>query len=658
MQRGYIVRDRRRYIAVSLLSCVFSLSAVTATVDAGSMFGWLHQNNQSQALAATTPVPNPYATNNVAATTAGYAAPGYTTAGYAAPGYAAPGYAAPGYTTAGYAPTNYANPSYANPNYANPSYARAGYGYTGYAAPRTTVGYAPPATTTAAAIPVPPPPASVRGQSSKRCCFSGCCLFGSKKQPTYAATQPPPTAAPALAAAATAPPTTACHSGSCGPGWCQQTVVRYVPQIAYRTAYQPVPVTTYRTTTTINPQNGLPRTCTRPCTSYSYQARRVPYTTYRPVYTTVPVSDTVGGAPATPAGYNAGYAGAQAGGNCASCQTGAATGWQNAATGAPGYTPGNAAALPAGPTAPGATGGPSATPWRRVEPGAATTGQPPAAQGYGAPAAPAAAPQGYGANPPGATPWGPASNASPWGPASGAAPPTSGQEADRRPALRPEYDDAAYGQYDQTNGAAAPAYQEPQQNAQNYLKPVPMPESLRRRATPSNTRIDGGNDAAVYGPSQPTVTDNRRPSQKTTDGSYGSTGFPGSGDMFTTPNRSVPADYDRPRSNVAPPPLDKLELWETRKQHDRRAVPDLERARRVRDSAPVYPDDNTARRDVVEPSRGVRPLHEDETQPSTRYAAVPIDWSREHRQTSHASSVSTGHSTESDSQQNGWRPIR
>ena len=80
---------------------------------------------------------------------------------------------------------------------------------------------------------------------------------------------------------------------SCGPGWCRDTVVQYVPQIAYRTAYEPVPVTTYKTTTTINPQTGLPRTCTRPCTSYTYQASRVPYTTYRPVYTTVPVTDTL-----------------------------------------------------------------------------------------------------------------------------------------------------------------------------------------------------------------------------------------------------------------------------------------------------------------------------------------------------------------------------
>ena len=93
----------------------------------------------------------------------------------------------------------------------------------------------------------------------------------------------------------------------CQKGWCQQTVLRYQPQIAYRTDYQPVPVTTYKTSTTINPANGLPRTCTRPCTSYTWQARRVPYTTYRPIYTTVPVADDCG---CNPNGGNAGGFGA------------------------------------------------------------------------------------------------------------------------------------------------------------------------------------------------------------------------------------------------------------------------------------------------------------------------------------------------------------
>lgn len=77
---------------------------------------------------------------------------------------------------------------------------------------------------------------------------------------------------------------------NCGPGTCQQTVVQYVPQTAFRTVWASVPVTSYRTTTSYNPATGLPITCTRPCTSHTWQARRVPYTTYRPVYSTVPVT--------------------------------------------------------------------------------------------------------------------------------------------------------------------------------------------------------------------------------------------------------------------------------------------------------------------------------------------------------------------------------
>ena len=97
-------------------------------------------------------------------------------------------------------------------------------------------------------------------------------------------------------------------AGCCGDGaYCEQTVVNYVPQTSYRTVWQPVPVTTYRRTTHCNPTTGLPITCTRPCTSYTYQARRVPYTSYRPVYSKVPVSvptQTVNYLPAANTGCN------------------------------------------------------------------------------------------------------------------------------------------------------------------------------------------------------------------------------------------------------------------------------------------------------------------------------------------------------------------
>ena len=92
-------------------------------------------------------------------------------------------------------------------------------------------------------------------------------------------------------AATTAYSPAACNTCSDG-SYCEQTVVQYVPQVAYRTVWQPVPVTTYKRTVSCNPMTGLPIECTKPCTTYSYQARRVPYTTYRPVYGKVPVCNT------------------------------------------------------------------------------------------------------------------------------------------------------------------------------------------------------------------------------------------------------------------------------------------------------------------------------------------------------------------------------
>ena len=145
------------------------------------------------------------------------------------------------------------------------------------------------------------------------------------------------------------------QAGSCGPGYCQQTVVRYVPQVSYRTVYQPVPVTTYRRTSYANPQTGLPITCVRPCTTYTYQARRVPYTTYRPVYTTVPL--TTAATPTTTANYapapNAGCNGCSTG----FASSGYATPWYSTtpyASSAP-----SSSSYPSSPAA-------SASPWRRV----------------------------------------------------------------------------------------------------------------------------------------------------------------------------------------------------------------------------------------------------------------------------------------------------
>lgn len=109
-------------------------------------------------------------------------------------------------------------------------------------------------------------------------------LTGKKRNAAQTVYSPTTTMTAATAA------NTAANGSCCGPGHCEQTVLRYVPQVAYRTVWQPVPVTTYRRTVSYSPETGLPLTCTQPCTTYQYQARRVPYTTFRPTYAQVPVT--------------------------------------------------------------------------------------------------------------------------------------------------------------------------------------------------------------------------------------------------------------------------------------------------------------------------------------------------------------------------------
>ena len=176
-------------------------------------------------------------------------------------------------------------------------------------------------------------------------------------------------------AAAPSPPVT--PGASCGPGYCEETVVRYVPQVAYRTVWQPVPVTTYRRTVNYNPSTGLPITCTQPCTTYTYQARRVPYTTFRPVYTTVPVSS-----PATavaPVAAPSSFTAVPAPSSCNACTTPSASVYESyPSTSSPYYS-----------TTPDATSStpPGATPWQPVEPTPTpqgSNGWPPAYEGSGA----------------------------------------------------------------------------------------------------------------------------------------------------------------------------------------------------------------------------------------------------------------------------------
>lgn len=89
---------------------------------------------------------------------------------------------------------------------------------------------------------------------------------------------------------------------------CSRTVVNYVPQTAFRTEYKQIPVTQYRPVTSTDPCTGCTVTCMRPCTTFTLQAQRVPYTTFRPEYRTetfqVPVTtitnDCMAGTPGMP----------------------------------------------------------------------------------------------------------------------------------------------------------------------------------------------------------------------------------------------------------------------------------------------------------------------------------------------------------------------
>lgn len=145
-------------------------------------------------------------------------------------------------------------------------------------------------------------------------------------------------------------------SCGCGAAYCEQTVVNYVPQTAYRTVWQPVPVTTYKRTTRCNPATGLPITCVQPCTNYTYQARRVPYTSYRPVYSKVPVTVPT---------RNLSYMPAVGTSGCNSCSTGLAASQYSSVPnyGSPGYS------VPSANDYSGYSRDvPGATPWRSIEP--------------------------------------------------------------------------------------------------------------------------------------------------------------------------------------------------------------------------------------------------------------------------------------------------
>ncbi len=142
------------------------------------------------------------------------------------------------------------------------------------------------------------------------------CLFG-RSQTTYV---PPyaPSYAPAYAPQSYAP---AYNSGCapCQPQTCQPQVCQYVPQTCYRTVYQQVPVTTQRAVTRCNPLTGCPTTCYYPMTTWTRQARRVPYTTYRLVYSNP--CNTCGGY----GSYSGGVSTVSSGAASCGCGTGTTT---------------------------------------------------------------------------------------------------------------------------------------------------------------------------------------------------------------------------------------------------------------------------------------------------------------------------------------------
>ena len=56
----------------------------------------------------------------------------------------------------------------------------------------------------------------------------------------------------------------------------------YAPRTSYRTVWTPVPVTQYRPVSYVNPLSTNGVSALRPCTTYQWQARRVPYISYQP----------------------------------------------------------------------------------------------------------------------------------------------------------------------------------------------------------------------------------------------------------------------------------------------------------------------------------------------------------------------------------------
>jgi len=146
---------------------------------------------------------------------------------------------------------------------------------------------------------------------------------------------------------------TANYPGSCAPTATRPMVVRYIPRTCYRTVWVSVPVTTYRPVNTCDPVTGCQVTCMRPCTSMTWQARRVPYTTfravYRPAWLPALFAAPACGPAGCPTGVTCGPGGCPTGAGCGVRTFGAAFGACNGA-GCRSCAPVSPATPPAGPS--------------------------------------------------------------------------------------------------------------------------------------------------------------------------------------------------------------------------------------------------------------------------------------------------------------------
>lgn len=85
------------------------------------------------------------------------------------------------------------------------------------------------------------------------------------------------------------------YAGGCDPcnQGCQRLTTNYAPDPYYRTTWVQMPVTNYRPVATVTA--GYPATTLQPCTTYIWQARRLPsYEAFRPLYANYAPAPTAG----------------------------------------------------------------------------------------------------------------------------------------------------------------------------------------------------------------------------------------------------------------------------------------------------------------------------------------------------------------------------